>query len=185
MAAASSDGGQPNTNESRVAKGTRSGRTSISDEALKTIASIATDRGRHPIKEADATSFLSQFGRVKREQSIPETCQFITTDETGLYAAIAYSKDANGKWADPECTFYITDPERVDAAFKTLSELVREKLGKPWRTKKEHEKVVALVWNLKKSLKVFLSKETTVGSDGIKAEHVELTVAKETEEVRD
>ena len=184
-APSSSDGGQRNTSEPQAAKGTHSASTSISDEMLQKIASLATDRARHPIKVADATNFLLQFGPVKREQNIPETFQFVTTGGTDLSAAIAYSKDANGEWTDPECTFYLTDPGRVDATFEVLSDLIRGKLGQPWRTKKEHKRVVALVWNLKKSIKVFLSKERTVGSDGIKSEHVELAVAKEKEEVRD
>ena len=62
-------------------------------------------------------------------------------------------------------TFYITGPNRIDSAFKMVSERVREGFERPWRAKKEHE----------------MGSRPRVES---KAKDLELTVAKETAEVR-
>jgi len=182
-AASSDDGGQQAASTVLASKPLAA---AAGEETLSHLVMLVTDRKMHPIGEMDAAKTLSEFGAVKRQQRIPETCSFSASSKPELYAALDYSKDSNGSWADPELAFYIFGSSQNAEIFKKLNRSIGERLGKPWRTKKAHGEVVAAVWNFKKPLKVWLSRTvSTAPGYAIGVDHVELTVGKATEEVDD
>ena len=147
---------------------------------------LVTDRKCHPLKVDDVTAFLPQFGPVRRVQDVPELLEFSASKQPQVKVEVNFSQDADGKWTDPECIFYVIDPPRSSAIFKTLDRLVREALGKPWHTKAKHGEAVNAVWNFKNHLKVWLSNDVSaVPGSPSDVQHVELMVGKETEEVED
>ncbi len=159
--------------------------TPISEETLRSLVALTIDRKRHPLKVDDVTAFLAQFGPVHRDEVDHQMLHFSASKQPQVKAAVSFSTDVDGKWGDPECIFYVIDPPRSRAIFKTLDRLVREELGKPWRTKAKHGQTIA-VWNFKKPLKVWLSMGVTAVPDSNSdVDHVELSVAKEPEEFED
>lgn len=160
--------------------------TPVSEETLRSLVALTIDRKRHPLKVEDVTAFLGQFGPVQRDQWDPERLTFRASKQPQVKAEVTFSTDADGKWVDPECIFYVIDPPRSRAIFKTLDRLVREALGKPWHTKAKHGETVNAVWNFKKHLKVWLSDDVSAVPDSHSdVDHVELSVGKETEEFED
>ena len=162
------------------------GAAAVSEETLRSLVALVTDRKRHPLKVDDVTAFLAQFGPVRRVQDAPELLQFSASKQPQVKVEVNFSKDAEGRWVDPECIFYVIDPPRSGAIFKTLDRLVGEALGKPWHTKAKHGETVNAVWNFKKRFKVWLSNDVTAVPDSPSdVQHVELTVGKAAEEFED
>ena len=95
--------------------------TRVSEETLRSLVALATDRKRHPIKVEDVTAFLAQFGPVQRDQWDREELKFNASKQPQVKVEVNYSKDAEGHWVDPECIFYVVDPPRTSAIFKTLA----------------------------------------------------------------
>ena len=160
--------------------------TPVSEETLRSLVALAIDRKRHPIKVEDVTAFLAQFGPVQRDQWAPERLKFSASKQPQVKVDVNFSKDADGHWVDSECIFYVIDPPRSSAIFKTLDRLVREALGKPWHTKAKHGETINAVWNFKKHLKVWLSNDVShVPDSPSDVQHVELIVGQEPEEFED
>ena len=156
------------------------------NDQLQALVEFVTDRKSHPIAENNAEKTLSRFGQVTRSQDTPEICDFSAVARPDLYAAVGFSKDAEGKWADPQFAFYLFESKDLDQIFTTLNRSITEKLGKPWKTKKAKGKMVNAVWNFKKPLKVWLSRVVETGpGHSTPVDHIELLVGKAEEEVKD
>jgi hypothetical protein len=136
--------------------------TSVSAEAL---VKLVAQRKLWPLKAETADNQLGALGPWKREQPIPEALTLVA-GHAGIVerSEVSYAADAKKRWIFLGASFFVGDPD-LARLHRTLSDLLRQQLGKPAWTRKAKTKgdLPAVGWKLGKRLELLLTKSPVEG----------------------
>jgi hypothetical protein len=157
-----------------------------SGELERALVQVVTEKKRYPLKLEEAPALFAPFGPLQKESPDPELLFLWSTPSPSTRLQVEFRANAKRDWIFSEMTVYLIDRTGSEDAFKRLGDLVTSRIGKPFRSKKKNGVSTAMVWRLRPTLGVWLSKQRgDVPGDKAVVDHVELAVGPPTEEVED